>query len=62
MTICRCRYPKKRRVGDDGKGSRLLYCELHGFRLVRVPLYAQPAGLYLDEACGMYGKEQKVKR
>jgi hypothetical protein len=47
MTNCRCKYPTKQRVGDDGKGNRLLYCELHGFSLRRVPRYAQPEGLFL---------------
>jgi hypothetical protein len=47
MTICRCHQPKRQRVGDDGKGMRLLFCEEHGFVLRRVPKYAQPEGLFL---------------
>lgn len=44
---CHCKYPKKVRIGDDARGNRLVYCAQHGFSLVKVPMYAQPIGLYL---------------
>lgn len=70
MTICRCKHPKRQRIGDDGKGMRLLFCEEHGFCLRRCPKYAQPAGLFLrmpkqspgDDPRGVYRKEKMDPR
>jgi hypothetical protein len=67
---CRCKKPKKTRIGDDARGLRLMYCETHGFSLHRVPVYAQPRGLYLrmpieeeneakSSVPAMQGREQK---
>ncbi len=33
---CGCFYPDSMRLGDDGKGNRLLFCTRHGFFLCRM--------------------------
>jgi hypothetical protein len=31
---CRCNYPMRIRIGDDGLGNRLLFCGKHGFKII----------------------------
>jgi hypothetical protein len=33
---CGCYYPDSWRLGDDGKGNRLMFCLRHGFTLFKI--------------------------
>lgn len=44
-TECKCQYPLRIRVGDDGFGNRLLYCGKHGFKLMRIGIKVSRANV-----------------